>query len=463
MRREGAIWRPDLSKLEVQARLPIRDHPYFVLIRYGRHIGIHSTRGGAFWVARVRTKQGAYLRRRLARVSRDGRPRKRHLNYLQALEAAKEWFETPNVRAASAEGRAIGSRRDLYFSPIGETFTVGGALHGYVEWKRLSAATSHFEANVSLINHHLVPRLASLPIEDFNGEILKWLIREIIETPPKRGNQTLRSRRPIETLTQDELRLRKKTVNVMIGILRLSFQLAWENGHIDNDRPLRCLRRLRVVDRPRVLHLSRPECRKLLSVCRPDLERLVLGALYTGCRIAELLNMKCSHVGRDGYGVYITPSKTYRPRFVFLPDEAMHWFLSLVKGRRPDDLVFVRDSGKPWWGTHKHLFKSAVRAAHLPDDFTFHGLRHTYASQLIQAGATVFAVAEQLGHIEPTTVLRTYGHLSPQIRESEVRQRFSTLNSRNRKLAELESRKLSRWRNSLHGKDWRTYAKITDR
>jgi integrase/recombinase XerD len=461
LRRDGAIFRPDLSRLEVQSQLPIRDHPYFILIHYGRHIGVHSTTKGAFWVARIRTKQGAYVRTRLGGVSRDGRPRKRHLNYKQALEAAESWFQTSEVRTLSADARAIGVRRDLCFSPIGEVFTVGRALQGYVEWKRLSAAPSHFEANVSLINHHLVPRLASLPADDFNGETHKWLIKEIIETPPKRGNQLEKSRRVMERLTEEELRLRKKTVNVMIGILRLAFQLAWENGNINNDRPLRCLRRLRVADRPRILHLSRPECRKLLSACRPDLERLVLGALYTGCRIAELLNMQCSHVGRDGYGVYVTPVKTYRPRFVFLPDEAMHWFLMLVKGKRPDDLVFIRDSGKPWWGAQKHLFKSAVRAANLPDDFTFHGLRHTYASQLIQAGATVFAVAEQLGHMEPTTVLRTYGHLSPQIRESEVRQRFSTLSSKNRKAAELEVRELNRWRNSLHGKDWRTYARIT--
>ena len=106
--------------------------------------------------------------------------------------------------------------------------------------------------------------------------------------------------------------------------------------------------------------------------------------------------MKCGHVGRDGYGVYVEPQKNYRARFVFLPDEAMAWMLKLIEGKRPHDLVFVRDNGKPWYD-FKHPFKIAVRKARLPDNFSFHGLRHTYASQLIMAGATVFAVAEQLG------------------------------------------------------------------
>lgn len=172
--------------------------------------------------------------------------------------------------------------------------------------------------------------------------------------------------------------------------------------------------------------------------------------------------MRCSDVGRDGYGIYVPPLKRYRPRFVFLPDEAMAWFLGLIEGKRANDLVFIKDSGTPWYGNYKHLFKAAVRAARLPEEFTFHGLRHTHASQLIQAGATVYSVADQLGHADPTTVLRTYGHLSPQIREPEVRQRLTTLSVKNANLAANQREELREWRGSLHGGDWREYAKISD-
>jgi integrase len=172
--------------------------------------------------------------------------------------------------------------------------------------------------------------------------------------------------------------------------------------------------------------------------------------------------MRRSQVGRDGYGVYIEPLKNYRPRFVFLPDEAMLWFLELTRGKGSNDLMFTRDCGKPWFGNQKGLFKQAVRDAELPDDFTFHGLRHTYASQLIGAGSTIFAVADQLGHVDPTTVLRTYGHLSPQIRESEVRQRFTAVDPENAIAAQEATTRLEEWRSSLHGAPWREYARIVD-
>lgn len=140
----------------------------------------------------------------------------------------------------------------------------------------------------------------------------------------------------------------------------------------------------------------------------------------------------------------------------------MAWFLNLVRGHKRKDFVFVRDSGRRWIGNQKSLFKAAVRAAELPDDFTFHGLRHTYASQLVQAGATVYAVAAQLGHADPTRVLRTYGHLAPQIREAEVRQRFTAVSPENDDAARRRLEELRDWRASLHGGEWREYAKISD-
>jgi integrase len=42
---------------------------------------------------------------------------------------------------------------------------------------------------------------------------------------------------------------------------------------------------------------------------------------------------------------------------------------------------------------------------------TFHGLRHTHASQLIDQGVNIVMISRRLGHAKPDITLRTYAHL----------------------------------------------------
>jgi len=57
--------------------------------------------------------------------------------------------------------------------------------------------------------------------------------------------------------------------------------------------------------------------------------------------------------------------------------------------------------------TSKHFFKMH----HLPDSFSFHGLRHVHASYLIAAGVPVKVISERLGHSSISITLDTYGHI----------------------------------------------------
>lgn len=448
--------RPDISSEEVRASLPYRREPYFALLSYCRHLGYRKREGRpGFWVARFRTKHKKYRERCLG-FADDG-----SLPYAKAIAAARDWFNLPENRALAADAYPLGAQRDLIVCPVGDVYTVGHALHEYVEWRRIAAAPSTFSVSILLINRHIVPRLSDIPLDDFKSLHLRHFATAILETPPRRGSLPVGPRTPISRLDGEGLRKRKKRLNTLISILRNAFHMAWENGFIQSERAWRCLKRVPNVERPRILHLTRDECSGLLGYCRSDLRQLVLGALYTGCRATELVSLTVADVARDGYGVYIAPSKRYQPRFVFLPDEGVAFFLRLCEGRNPRETVFLRKDGRPWPGRHyRDVFKQAVRAAGLPEEFTFHGLRHTYASQLVQAGTPLSVVAEQLGHADTTTVTRTYGHLAPQIRESEIRYRFSPLDPENSRLAEVEAQTLEHLRTSLHGPDWRGYARI---
>jgi integrase/recombinase XerD len=56
-------------------------------------------------------------------------------------------------------------------------------------------------------------------------------------------------------------------------------------------------------------------------------------------------------------------------------------------------------------------FKVAVRDSGLNDNIHFHTLRHSFASRLIQKGASVFVVKELLGQ-EDIKTTQIYSHLT---------------------------------------------------
>ena len=267
----------------------------------------------------------------------------------------------------------------------------------------------------------LVPMTSHITLEQFTGAHFQELAMHVLESTPRRGRRSLKQKkRSINELDDDELRKRKKTFNSLVSILRGAFQIAWDNGNLESDRPLRCLKRLPNVDRPRTIYLSRDECRRLISASGPDLKVLVRAALYSGCRIRELTALRVRDVLMGQKCIFISFPKGHRARHVFLPTEGTHFFESIAAGRHSGDVLFRKQNGRAWGGEYKDYFRAARDRANLPQLLTFHGLRHTYASQLIENGAPHAVVAAQLGHVDIRTVCSTYGHLTSSLREREV-------------------------------------------
>jgi integrase len=81
-------------------------------------------------------------------------------------------------------------------------------------------------------------------------------------------------------------------------------------------------------------------------------------------------------------------------------------------------LLFTAPNGLPWYRqTFSHTWTAARKAAGAPpppdENGRFHGLRHTYASVQLAAGADIRKLAAWLGHGDPGFTLRTYTHLMP--------------------------------------------------
>lgn len=86
-------------------------------------------------------------------------------------------------------------------------------------------------------------------------------------------------------------------------------------------------------------------------------------------------------------------------------------------GAQSDQLFFTSREHKPLNRNYfnSHLWRPALLAAGVEPGRAngMHALRHFYASVLIDAGESVKAVAEYLGHADPGFTLRVYAHLFP--------------------------------------------------
>ncbi len=76
-----------------------------------------------------------------------------------------------------------------------------------------------------------------------------------------------------------------------------------------------------------------------------------------------------------------------------------------------DDFVFPTLEGGPQSPRAFSAEWADVAASIDMPDITFHALRHTHASQLIDAGVDVVTISKRLGHASPNITLKIYAHL----------------------------------------------------
>lgn len=254
-------------------------------------------------MARVRRLDGGYSQTRI------GPHRTMHidgLNYEEALERAMDWFNEPETLAIASEPYPVGVNSTLQYSKIESRFTVGDAMQAFVDWKRIAAAKTYFETTLSLINHHIIPRLGHLPVEELSQTVFTQFCINLLETAPQRGRADPGVRIRLEDLDHERLRKRKKTLNTVIGILRAAIEMSWENGDVESELYWRRLRRVPHADTPRQFFLTRAQAKRLIASCRPDLALIVQGALYTGCRVSELARLKARDWGKHFRDLYRT-------------------------------------------------------------------------------------------------------------------------------------------------------------
>jgi len=163
---------------------------------------------------------------------------------------------------------------------------------------------------------------------------------------------------------------------------------------------------------------------RLLSVIDNIRDRaLILLLLRTGMRIGELLNAKVDDVDLRQQKILIYLSdKTSEGRVVYYSEDAQQALLAWLKIHDSCKQRLFYGQGKKrqslCYGAARMMFSKYLHKAGLQySGYTLHCLRHTYATDLLNAGMRLECLQVLLGHTN-LEVTRRYARLSDKTREN---------------------------------------------
>jgi len=160
--------------------------------------------------------------------------------------------------------------------------------------------------------------------------------------------------------------------------------------------------------------LSGGEVKRLFKTVKNKKHQLILYLAYSaGLRKSEVINLEVRDLDWDRSVIHIRHAKGGKDRFVQRSSVLVQHLQEYLAQYRPRRWLFEGQlEGEPYSGTSiQAIFRRARAAAGLNKKATFHSLRHSYATHLLEAGTDIRIIQELLGHADIKTTLR-YTHVS---------------------------------------------------
>jgi integrase len=200
----------------------------------------------------------------------------------------------------------------------------------------------------------------------------------------------------------------KREINSIMAMLNHARDMGLEVPALQLKKPK--------VDDTRTRWLTESERDALIEASDPMIKGLVTFLFFTGARLGEAFRLSHSDVvdGKAMLGTRKGKSGKTRVRAVPLVPQIRRHI-----GEGGTGLVFPNTKGVMWDRNNFYdYFYPACDCVGIKD-FRPHDCRHTFASLLVQRGASLRAVADLLGHSSLAMVMR-YSHLAPSHLESTI-------------------------------------------
>lgn len=204
-----------------------------------------------------------------------------------------------------------------------------------------------------------------------------------------------------------ELKLSENQIHSRINAIKFYYEKVLHNERMFFDIP----RPKKQLILPKTLSVQ--EIKRLFKVTKNPKHRLMLKLCYgMGLRVSEIVNLKVSDIDSDRMQVLIQRAKGKKDRYVNLPKSVLESLREYYKIYKPKEYLFEGQYGGAYAKrSAQSVFKEAMQKAKINKQIGIHGLRHSYATHLLEMGTDISLIQKLLGHNNLKTTL-IYTHVS---------------------------------------------------
>ncbi|APT44485.1 site-specific integrase [Bacillus safensis] len=274
----------------------------------------------------------------------------------------------------------------------------------------------------SKFNKHILPRLGHLRIQDITKEYCQKMIDEIAEQINSVNDVKIQANQVFKYAVRMEYIVKNPMEHVIIPKKEADF----------------------LVEEPKRNFWTKQEIKDFFMLAKLKLNKqdyvMFHLLIYTGMRKGELLSLEWNDIDFDEHAIFISKTlffkddkqiiqkaKTYQTRTIHIDTKTVDilkkWRIQQQKHvlNSNDTLgiknVLTREDKRPLRLAYPNDKLESFIKTHNLHPITVHGFRHTHASILFEAGATVKEVQVRLGHRDIKTTMNIYTHVTKAVKE----------------------------------------------
>jgi len=279
-----------------------------------------------------------------------------------------------------------------------------------------SRAVVYKQAEIHAVNSHVLPVMKEqLVLKGYSPSTIRTYTNEMVQLLKALGElpaDELKSGHLKKYLLycHDKLRLKENTLHSRMNALKFYYEQVLKNEKLfwTIPRPKKQLILPKVLSDAEIGRLFR-------AISNPKHKAILFTAYSAGLRVSEVVNLKQRDIDTDRMTLFIERAKGKKDRVVNLSPLLLDILRAYIKLSEPRPRVYLFEGETPGQSlsirTAQSVFLEARKKAGISKKVSFHALRHSFATHLLEKGVDIRYIKDILGHFNIKTTER-YTHVS---------------------------------------------------